>query len=151
MRSRRWGSGRRIVRPCGALMGVLAELVIADLSEAQEIAASDEPSRRWQGFLFKGLDNIKLATVLLHLQGESPGKDSERLLDLIQPATPPTDNGPWVYALSQDQVGQLATVAAMDEVEFRKVAKAWGSTEEFNGWGEDEVADLLELVGDLAE
>ena len=31
-------------------MGVLSELIVADLDEAEAVAASDEPTRDWDGF-----------------------------------------------------------------------------------------------------
>ena len=45
----------------------------------------------------------------------------------------------------------LGTIATLDDSEFDRLARSWRDTEEFEGWKEDEVFDLLRQVSDLAE
>ena len=132
-------------------MGVLSDLVIADLSEAQAVADSDEPCREWEGFSFKGLDHVKLCTLLSFLESGSPGQEFERFLNLIDAVSTPTEKGALVFAVLPEQVAQLAAIAAMDDDEVRRVAIAWGATDELNDWRDSEVADLLRTIGDLAD
>jgi hypothetical protein len=56
-----------------------------------------------------------------------------------------------VDVIPEKMVAALASVAALPDGDFDRLAASWGETEEFEGWEEAEVADLLRLVGDLAE
>jgi hypothetical protein len=132
-------------------MGVLSDLVIAELAEAQAVADCDEPCREWEGFSCKGLDHVKLCTLLSLLQSGSPQQDFERFLDLVDAVSAPTEEGALVFAVLPEQVAQLASVAAMGADEFRGVATAWGKTDELSDWHESEVADLLRKISDLAD
>jgi hypothetical protein len=53
--------------------------------------------------------------------------------------------------LPKRTIETLASVANLDDNDFDALAVAWSSTDEFDGWEEDEVNDLLREVGDLAE
>jgi hypothetical protein len=131
-------------------VGVKSDLVIADLGDAQAVAESDSPAEEWEGFSFNGLDNIKLCTLLSLLRTGSPSQDFGRYLDLVETVTPPTDEGPEISAVHADQVGELAAAAGMENERFDRLASAWGSTEEFEGWSESETTELLRAVADLA-
>jgi hypothetical protein len=39
----------------------------------------------------------------------------------------------------------------LEEPEFDSLAASWAATEEFNGWSQTDVKDLLRELGDLAE
>lgn len=132
-------------------MGVLSDLVIAPAGAAEEIIANLCPSDSWQGFSFGGMDNVKLATLLSLLSSNSPDKDYEKWLDSISPAAKPDDEGPWVYAFSPEATTLLAGIASKETDELDQLAKRWGETEEFEGWQEEDVNELLCSVGDLAE
>jgi hypothetical protein len=132
-------------------MGVLSDLVVADVSEAQAVADSVEPAREWEGFTFKGLDHVKLCTLLSLVQTGSPQREFERYLDLIDPVSAPANDGPIVFAVREAEVRQLATIAAMEQDEFQRLARAWAETDELRDWSESEVSDLLRSVADLAE
>jgi hypothetical protein len=131
-------------------MGVQSDLVLAAPDAAEAIRASDCPAAEWDGFSFKGMDNVKIATLLSLLSGKSPSFKYEKWLDAI-PAISGGEDGPWVFSFADDAVVLLATIASKEESEFDELAKTWGATEEFEGWGPDEVNDLLRSVGALAE
>jgi len=64
-------------------MGVLSHLLVADPSEAEAVLASDDPSRTWAGFFYRGLDRIKLATLWAIAETGSASERLEQRLDEI--------------------------------------------------------------------
>ena len=131
-------------------MGVFSDLIIAPADAAGEILASLNPTDDWDGFSFKGLDNVKFATLLSLLSSGSPSADFEKWLDAIS-QTSEDENGVWVFAFADGAVEALATITSMDVGAFEELAKRLGATEEFEGWEPDDVNDLLGSVGELAE
>src|SRR4051812_29576433 len=59
----------------GSSMGVQTDVVIADQSEAQDIANSDAPASTWDGFTFNGFHNVQLCTLLSLLKAGSPSAE----------------------------------------------------------------------------
>jgi hypothetical protein len=49
----------------------------------------------------------------------------------VEAISPPGDAGPWVFAVSGEQVAELASLAAMEGDEIARLATAWCTTEEF--------------------
>jgi hypothetical protein len=131
-------------------MGVRSELVVAGASEADAIAAVDEPTSTWEGFSYTGLDVIKLMTLWALLESDSPNNRFEERLDSVNCITC-SESGPWVDVLSPEAVRAFVQAASMAEEQFESVANAWAETEEFDGWEAEDVIDLLRSVGDLAE
>jgi hypothetical protein len=131
-------------------MGVQSDLVLAAPDAAEAIRASDCPSAEWDGFSFKGMDNVKIATLLSLLGSKSPGSDYEKWLDAV-PAIGDDEYGPWVFSFADDAVVLLGTIASKEGSELDELAKTWGATEEFEDWAPNEVSDLLRSIGDLAE
>ncbi len=131
-------------------MGILSDFILAPPDAANDILASDNPTASWDGFSFKGADNIKIATLLSLLSSQSHDADYEKWLAAI-PCVVDSENGPWVFAFPENAVKSLSTIAAMDEDEFEQLAKRWGATDEFRGWHPEDVNDLLREIGDLAE
>jgi hypothetical protein len=131
-------------------MGVQSELVIADRSEAEAVAVSDEPSRSWNGFAFGGLDHVQLIPLWALIESGSADNDLDARIDAV-PVIPDSDKGPWVAILPDKMVTALSRIAALDEDEFQSLLGKWSSTEEFEGWDEADVSALLREVGDLAD
>ena len=131
-------------------MGVLNHLLIAHASEADAVAASDEPSRTWDGFFCRGLHRIKLATLWALVETGSVDDRLEQRLDQIR-TIPEGDRGPWVDVLPPKMLASLASIAAMEEDEQESIAERWGQTEELEGWEVSEILDLVHSIGDTAE
>src|SRR5262245_35548662 len=131
-------------------MGVQSELVIADSSEVDAVAASDAPSSSWNGFAFRGLDHIQLITLWALIETGSPDDDFDARLDAV-PIASDSDDGPHVAVLPEKMVPVLSQVSALDEDGFQSLLGKWHSTDEFEGWNEADVSDLLREVGDLAD
>ena len=131
-------------------MSVLAELVVADASEADAILASDQPTRDWEGFGFKGLDNVKLVQLWALMESGDPGDRFEERLKALTSRSK-GDDGPWVDVLPPPMIEVLAEAASLDDGEVGTLASSWGGIPEFKGWDPGEVSDLLGLVGEMAE
>src|SRR4051794_366118 len=123
-------------------MGVLNHLLVADASEADAAAASDEPSRNWDGFCCRSLDRIKLATLWTLVETDSTDDGLERRLDAIR-TIPDGDQGPWVDIVPPKMLKSLASIAAMEDDEQESLAERWGATEELEEW---EASDILDAV-----
>jgi hypothetical protein len=128
-------------------MGVLNHLLIADASEADAVAASDEPSQTWDGCFCRGLDRIKLVTLWALVESDSPDDRLEQRLDAIR-TIPEGDQGPWVDIVPPKMFASLASIAAMEEDEQESLAERLGQTEELDGWEASEVIDLVRSIGD---
>ena len=131
-------------------MGILNHLLVAAASEADAVAASDDPSQTWDGFFCRGLDRIKLATLWALVEAGSADDRFEHRLDAIR-TIPEGDKGPWVDIVPPKMLGSLASIAAMEEDEQESLAERWGQTEEREGWEASEILDLVRDIGDTAE
>ena len=45
-------------------MSVQSDLILAPADAADDVRASESPVDEWDGFSFKGMDNVKIATLL---------------------------------------------------------------------------------------
>jgi hypothetical protein len=131
-------------------MGVISTLLVARPNEAEAVLASDEPSRTWDGFSYRGLDRIKLATLWALVESNF---DNDRLNDRLDQirTIPQGDKGPWVDILPTTMLSELASIAVMEEDDQARVAELWGKTNEFRYWDRSKVIDLLRSIGDAAE
>jgi hypothetical protein len=112
--------------------------------------SSGDPTNSWDGFAFKGVDRVRLITLWSLIESRSP---DDRFQDRSETVRVIQDEGDQrsVDVIPEKMVAALASVAALPDGDFDRLAASWGETEEFEGWEEAEVADLLRLVGDLAE
>lgn len=131
-------------------MGILNHLLIAHPSEAEDAAASDEPSQTWDGFFCRGLDRIKLATLWALVETGSAEDRLEQRLEQIR-TIPEGDRGPWVDVVPTKMLAALASIAAMEADEQESIAERWGQTDELEGWEASEILDLVRSIGDTAE
>ncbi len=131
-------------------MGVIIHLLVADASEAESVAASDEPSQDWDGFTFRGLDRVKLVTLRALVEAGSADSRLEERLSAIR-TIPEGDQGPWVDIVPLRMLGSLASIAAMERDEQESLAERWGQTEELEGWQASEVLDSVWSIADTAE
>jgi hypothetical protein len=131
-------------------MGILNHLLVAHASEAEAIVACDDPSRTWDGFFYRGLDRIKLATLWALVESGSVNDRLDERLDQIH-TIPEGDEGPWVDIIPTRMLFALASIAAMEESKQTTIAEKWSRTEELEGSDPSEVFDLVRSIGDTAE
>lgn len=131
-------------------MGMNNQLLVADVTDAGEIAAHDDPSREWDGFLCRGLDRIKLVALWALIEAGSTHDRSDHRMDAIQKIAE-GDAGPWVDVLPSTMVSALASLAAMDNDEIARLAAPLCRMEDFDDWTHDEISDLIRSIGDQAE
>lgn len=131
-------------------MGVQNFLLMASSEAAASVAAAAEPAEEWNGFRFRGLDNIKLITLWALIEAGSPDDDFESRLDQV-PRISERESGPWVDVVPDGMLSTLAEIASMEVEESAALASLWGQTEEFEGWEASDVQDLLCSIGDLAD
>src|SRR5262245_34533187 len=96
-------------------MGVLSELIIADRSEAQAVAAAESPTQTWQGFGWKVLDPVNCGSLWAILEGVDLDVDGvvDRAgkFDLLAGST---ENSPWVHLVPIELRDLLADLAATE-------------------------------------
>ena len=61
-------------------MGVIAQLVVADPSEAETVLSAGDPANSWDGFGYKGLDIVRLITLWSLIESSSPDDRFEAVL-----------------------------------------------------------------------
>ena len=132
-------------------MGFQTDILIADLDEAQAVADSDSPTAGRDGFSFTGFDRVQLCTLLSLLKSGTSDAQFDRYLDPIDVVRSSTDEWPVVSVVKPEQVAELATAASLEDGEFEKLAASWAATEEFEGWANSDVRDLLRELADLAD
>jgi hypothetical protein len=132
-------------------MGVQTDVVIADMDEAQAIAETATPTSEWEGFTFNGFDHVQLCTLLSLLKAGRPDAEFQLYLGIVEPVAVGGEEGPVVVGVRPEQVAELAAVAGLEEAQFGSLAESWPGTEEFAGWSNTDVRDLLRELGDLAE
>jgi hypothetical protein len=131
-------------------VGVTSQLVVADEGQATEVLRSDNPIAAWDGFTFRGLDDVRLITLWSLIDsGTTDDRISERS-DGVKRFESRNANR-WVMVLPTRMVESLASVASLDGEDFDALVEKWVATEEFDVWEKDEVDQLLREVGDLAE
>jgi hypothetical protein len=131
-------------------MSAIAQLVVANPSDAKVLLDSEDPLESWDGFTYTGLDRVRLITLWALAESASPDDQFDERLDAVRVIND-KDSDRWVDILPPEMVAALGTITTLDDSEFARLARSWRDTEEFEGWKEDEVFDLLRQVSDLAE
>ena len=85
-------------------MGMLVNVVVADLEDAGAIIESEKPVEEWKGLEANGLDPAKFAMLHALLSGEL----FDDALDECGPLHAASDEGPWLMKLPDDSVAHLA-------------------------------------------
>src|SRR3954470_7804655 len=126
-------------------MGVLSDLVVAPVGDAERVAHAEVPSQAFGGIDINGIDTVKFGT----LHSIVTGRSLEALLPEYQPIVTVSEEGPWVFRLPPDLVSRLAE---LDDAARARVTKQWAGTEEFalDGWAENDVAGALGPISTLA-
>lgn len=146
------GPVMRVVRwPRKVTMGFHTDILTADVGEAQDIADSESPAANRRGFTFTGFDRVQVCTLLSLIESGSWDTHFDRHLDNIDVVRSSADDWPVVSVIRPEQVEQLAAVASFEDAEFEKLADLWAATEEFEGWTQSDVRDLLRELADLAD
>lgn len=122
-------------------MGVLANLLVANLCDARAIEQSIGPTETWEGFDASGLDPVKLSTLqsLVHEVDDSVDPDAEFQL------LAGDEEGPWVLGFPQAMTASLATLTPAS---LLRVTRQWLETDELkmDAWQlQDTRARLTEM------
>jgi hypothetical protein len=131
-------------------VGVTNYLLVADAGEAESVVAHDDPPREWGGFHYRGLDRIKLVALWSLIEAGSTDDRFEQRMHAVR-TIPEGDQGPWVDLAPTEMVSALASLAPMTQEEVTKLAEVLRRMEDFQGWEEAEVVELVRAVGDQAE
>jgi hypothetical protein len=127
-------------------VGVLTEVVVAEVAEAPEVLVGPRQPR-WTTLQLKGLDTIKLGTLAFILQDRDI-TDVDAVVDYseFELLASDSDEGPWVFRIPDDLITSLATAA---DVSLAEVSSKWAETEELemDSWSEQ---DASEVVGEIA-
>jgi hypothetical protein len=96
-------------------MGIVNILLVAHPREAVAVAESDEPSRKWDGLCYRGLDRIKLATLWALIEiGAADDKLGERLEQIL--TIPAGEKGPWVDIVPASMLSALVATCLLQGV-----------------------------------
>lgn len=129
-------------------MGVLTDLIIADLKDADGIGR-EYPSKKYRSVDLKGFDQIKGATLWAILRGDDLGNVdhvvsmSEKFDCLYQGG----DDGPWIYKFPDEFLKLLTEV---DDDRLDDVTAEWAKTEEFEGFELEDVRYYFDSLYDSA-
>jgi hypothetical protein len=120
-------------------MSNLTDFVIANDNEGSAIGESDHPAAQWPTLETKGVDTVKLATLVSAITGQS---DTAAIRRRCTFAGGDEEIGPWVFKLPPDIVDCIAKLPS-ENVET--VAAKWAATEEMQSdrWSAIDVAALV--------
>ncbi len=126
-------------------MAMLANIVVAELDEAEAIGESSRPVEEWKGLEMVGLDQEKLALLHALLSGQL-SDEAARDFRLYYAAS---DEGPWLLRFPADSVQRLAR---LEDAALEQVGEELAATESFEaaGWPADLVQKLVADLADLA-
>lgn len=126
-------------------MGVLSDLVVAGEGDASQILHTLNPSAELGGIDIKGIDAEKFAA----LHAIVSGRPLEEVIGEYDPIAWDSDEGPWVFRISQELVVQLAQIGPGERA---RVAAKWAETEEFRfeDWDTRDVSAVLDEISKLA-
>jgi hypothetical protein len=127
-------------------MGVLADLLVAEMADAQSIVTSDYPLETYKGSNADGLDPLMLAELHALLTGQPP----RELLAAYRPAAQASEQGPWLIHVPAEMVRRLADVAPQDHP---ALAVQWAASERMRERAADEqwAEQMLERAAFLAQ
>lgn len=123
-------------------MGNLTDFVIANDNEGIAIGESDHPAAQWPTLETKGVDAVKLATLVCAITGQ---KDADAIRSSLTFAGGDQEIGPWVFKLPATVTHALARLEG-DNVQ--EVATKWAATEEMqtDRWSAIDVAHLVKQL-----
>jgi hypothetical protein len=123
-------------------MGVLTELVLASIDEADAVAREPVPSRRWTGIDVKGHNSVTFGQLLAILRDVdwTPEIFGDELV------ASGGDDGPWVTSVPSDFVTE---VGALADARLEEIAEAWATTEELEHFSVEQTLDTLTRVRGL--
>lgn len=126
-------------------MGILTNIVAAEVDEVEAIGESLHPLDEWSGIERRSIDIAKMAVLHCLLTGD----EYDHALNLCEPVYI-NDEGVLVLRMADEAVEKLAD---LDEDAILQVAAELTATETFEleDWGADEVEDLMFSLAELAQ
>lgn len=121
-------------------MGVLTDFIAASPTEIRTLEPGALPAETLDTFQAKGVDTVKVDLLVAALTG----RPLDQVLDCGELVGEPAPEGPWIFRLP----GELKELlAGLDPSDLDGLAERWSTTEDFDGWRQDEVLHVLrELV-----
>ncbi len=130
-------------------MGVLTDFVVANSSDAKEVADCLDPSGELGGVAAKGIDQVKMGTLYAILTGTE--YDPEFMLTDDSFLHTADEDGSWVQLVPPDMVSRLSSLS---DSEIPRISKEWGQTEEFDpkycGWSSEDIESFLQEIAGLS-
>jgi hypothetical protein len=129
----------------GKKMGLLANVVVANFSDAKAIEKSVSPVKTWEGFDASGLDPVKLDTSKALIQKESGIDEPDGEFQLLAS----DDEGPWVLGFPQRLTDSLAKFTPSM---LLRITRHWLETDELqmDNWQLQDTRTLLTNMQCLA-
>jgi len=106
-------------------MGVLCDLILADVTEASALASALPSDQRWRRWDCKGLDAVELGKLDAILRR---GEYEPSFVSTCQEVAAGGDDGPWVFRVPSETAARIAAIADADA---QDIALAWAATPEF--------------------
>jgi hypothetical protein len=91
-------------------MGVLADLIVADIGDMQAVVESEYPLGAYKGGNVDGLDPLMLAELHALVTGQS----LQEVLAAYRPEAQASEQGPWLIHVPAAMVHQLADLPPQD-------------------------------------
>jgi len=104
-------------------LGLLANVVVANFSDAKLIEQSVNPVATWEGFDVSGLDPVKLDTLKAIIQKESGIEAPDSNFQLLAGE----NDGPWVLGFPRDFT---ASLAKLTPPLLLRITRHWLETDE---------------------
>ena len=123
-------------------MSELADLIVANSTEAESIVASDYPLGTYEGINVDGLDPLQVAA----LHSQLVNQNLSGLLGAYEPVAQGSPSGPWLICFPTDFVAALALISPDNQ---DAIAEQWASSDQLQaaGWtAQDAEAFVARLV-----
>lgn len=126
-------------------MGILTDILIADISEGRAIGEAEAPWEQWPYLHAHGCDQINLSSLLCVLNGQ---EWQDEVLDEFTTLYQKSDEGPWVTLLPGQLISQ---VAALSDDEVRTIISLWVRSEDMAGTSVPLLQNFLKGLRELAQ
>jgi hypothetical protein len=112
-------------------MSSLADLIVANNSDAESVVTSEYPLGEYSGVNVDGLNPVHLAV----LHAFTSGIEFNQVLKEYRPVAEASANGPWLIKVPADLIANLVNIAPQDQP---SVAAQWVQVDKVRreGWTE---------------
>jgi hypothetical protein len=128
-------------------MSLLTDFVIAPPGSGEEVGQSVNPADRWPTLQAKGVETIKLATLLCLVTNQAYSNDVQKSFRLVGGDK---EEGPWVFEFPSEALQGFASIATS---QLSSLASAWAGTDELraDGWSSADAEDCIAAISQQAK